>query len=44
MYEPPDLLFSCLTFKLLAKGAVARYLVIPIALVLIAIAWRVATW
>ena len=44
MPEVPELLFSFLTFKLSAKGKVARYLVIPVSLVLIAIAWRIAIW
>jgi len=40
----PELLLRFVTFTLSAKGKVARYLVIPVSLVLIAIAWRIATW
>jgi len=38
------LLFRFLTFTLFVEGPVAPYLVIPISFVLIAIAWRIATW
>jgi hypothetical protein len=41
MYEPPELLFSFLTFKLSAKGVVALLLSFPVALILTAIAWRI---
>ncbi|HMA74500.1 MAG TPA: hypothetical protein VKP67_23870 [Xanthobacteraceae bacterium] len=38
------LLFRFLTFTLSAEGPVARYLVFSVSLVLIAIAWKIATW
>jgi hypothetical protein len=37
MYEPPDLVFSFLTFKLSAKGVVVLLLAFPVALILTAI-------
>ena len=37
MYEPPDLVFSFLTFTLSAKGIVALLLAFPVALILTAI-------
>jgi hypothetical protein len=36
-----ELLFSFLSFKLSAKGAVALLLAIPVGLILTAIAWRI---
>jgi len=42
MLDVPELLFSFLTLTLSAKGAPALYLVIPIAAILFAVAWRIA--
>lgn len=41
MGDVPELIFSFLTLKLSARGRPALWLVVPIAVVLLAVAWRV---
>ncbi len=42
MLEVSEILVSFLTLTLSAKGAPALHLVIPIGVVLLAVAWRIA--
>jgi hypothetical protein len=38
-----ELIFSILTVRLRATGAVAKLLAVPIAIVLLAVAWRIVS-
>jgi hypothetical protein len=41
MGDAPEVIFSFLALKLSARGRPALWLVVPIAVVLLAVAWRV---